>query len=127
MTRLLRTFAPILLGVIVLAALQVHAQRAGFTLDQIMSNPYPENLIASPSGSRVAWTFNERGLRNIYVADGPSFVPRKITSYDKDDGQELTNLSFSDDGQTIVYVRGGDHGANWPAEGNLQPDPDGNP
>ncbi|HVZ20072.1 MAG TPA: prolyl oligopeptidase family serine peptidase, partial [Vicinamibacterales bacterium] len=22
-----------------------------------------------------------------------------------------------------VYVRGGDHGSNWPAEGNLQPDP----
>jgi Tol biopolymer transport system component len=27
----------------------------------------------------------------------------------------------------IVYVRGGDHGANWPAEGNLQPDPNGSP
>src|SRR5439155_11751758 len=28
-----------------------------------------------------------------------------------------------DDGRTIVYVRGGDHGANWPADGNLLPNP----
>lgn len=127
MTRPLRTLALVLSGLFVVAALQVHAQHAGFTLDQIMSNPFPENLIASPSGSRVAWTFNERGVRNIYVADGPAFAARKVTSYDKDDGQELTNLSFTDDGHTIVYVRGGDHGANWPADGNLQPDPDSNP
>src|SRR5262249_51489850 len=44
-----------------------------------------------------------------------------------DDGQELTNLSFSADGMTIVYVRGGDHGANWPADGNLQPNPASSP
>jgi dipeptidyl aminopeptidase/acylaminoacyl peptidase len=110
------------------AVLHVHAQHPGtFTLAQIMSYPFPEDLIASPSGSRVAWTFDERGVRNIYVADAPRFTPRKVTPYDKDEGQELTNLSFSADGRTIVYVRGGDHGANWPAEGNLPPDPDSDP
>src|SRR6185295_6130940 len=60
---------------------------------------------------------------NIYVADGPSFQPRRITSYTVDDGQELTNLSFARDGRTLVYVRGGDHGANWTADGNVQPNP----
>ena len=127
MTRPLRSLAGLVSAFVAVTALQGHAQHAGFTLDQIMSNPFPENLVASPSGSRVAWTFNERGVRNIYVADGPDFAARKVTSYSKDDGQELTNLSFSDDGRTIVYVRGGDHGANWPADGNLQPDPDSNP
>ncbi|HEY3886773.1 MAG TPA: prolyl oligopeptidase family serine peptidase [Vicinamibacterales bacterium] len=127
MTRPLRTFIVVLFALAAFAAPRVRAQRAGFTLDQIMSNPFPENLITSSSASRVAWTFNERGIRNIYVADAPGFTPRKLTAYDKDDGQELTNLSFSDDGETIVYVRGGDHGANWPAEGNLQPDPDSDP
>jgi len=34
----------------------------------------------------------------------------------KDDGQELTNLSFAKDGRTIVYVRGGDHGATRPGD-----------
>ena len=66
-----------------------------FTLDQVMGYPFPENLRAAPAGGRIAWTFNERGARNIYVADAPDFAPRKLTSYDADEGQELTNLSFS--------------------------------
>ena len=41
------------------------------------------------------------------------------------DGQELTSLAFSSDGRTIVYVRGGAHSSNWPAEGNLAPNPAG--
>jgi dipeptidyl aminopeptidase/acylaminoacyl peptidase len=98
---------------------------ASLTPDQILSYPFPDELIASPAGSTVAWTFNERGVRNIYAADAPDFRARRITPYKDDDGQELTNLAFSDDGKTIVYVRGGDHGSNWPAEGNLMPNPAG--
>ena len=96
-----------------------------FTVDQILGFPSPENLIASPVRSTIAWTFNERGVRNIYVADAPGFEPRRITPYREDDGQELTQLSFSKDGTTIVYVRGGDHGSNRQAE--APPNPAGNP
>jgi dipeptidyl aminopeptidase/acylaminoacyl peptidase len=103
------------------------AQTSAFSLEQVFSFPFPDNLVAAPVGSAIAWTFNERGVRNVYVAEGPSFADRRVTPYRDDDGQELTNLSFSPDGRTIVYVRGGDHGANWPADGNLQPDPNGNP
>jgi dipeptidyl aminopeptidase/acylaminoacyl peptidase len=108
-------------------AAAVSAQTPSFTLDQILNYPFPDNLVAAPVGASVAWTFNERGARNIYVADGPEFRARKITAYAEDDGQELTNLSFSRDGRTLVYVRGGDHGANWPAEANLMPDPASSP
>jgi len=110
-------------------ALTATAQRTppSFTLEQLMGYPFPDNLTAAHSGGRVAWTFTERGVRNIYVADAPDFTPRKVTSYDSDDGQELTNLAFAEDAATIVYVRGGDHGANWPAEGNLVPDPASSP
>ena len=101
------------------------APASAFTLEQVLNFPFPDNLVAAPKGSTIAWTFNERGARNIYVADGPDFQPRRVTPYVGDEGQELTSLSFSPDGQTIVYVRGGDHGANWPAEGNLQPNPAG--
>ena len=53
------------------------AQRpADFTLDQILNYPFPENLVSAPAGNRVAWTFNERGARNIYVADAPDFAAR---------------------------------------------------
>ena len=90
-------------------------------MDQILGFPSPENLVASPVGSTIAWTFNERGVRNIYVADAPGFEPRRITSYRDDDGQELTQLSFSKDGSTIVYVRGGDHGSNRQAEAPPNP------
>jgi dipeptidyl aminopeptidase/acylaminoacyl peptidase len=87
-----------------------------FTVEQVLSLPTPDNLIASPVGSTIAWTFNERGVRNIYVADGPEFAARRLTDNTKDDGQELTNLSFSKDGKTIVYVRGGDHGSTRPGD-----------
>jgi dipeptidyl aminopeptidase/acylaminoacyl peptidase len=108
--------------------LYARAQRSpDFTLDQVLNYPFPENLVSASAGSRVAWTFNERGARNIFVADAPDFAPRKLTTYDHDDGQELSNLAFSDDGRLIVYVRGGDHGSNWPAEGNLEPDPAASP
>ncbi len=97
------------------SAAQEHARR-GFTVEDILSVPQPDNLVASPAGSTIAWTFNERGVRNIYLADAPAFKARPITSTTQDDGQELTNLSFSKDGQTIVYVRGGDHGSNRAAD-----------
>src|SRR5438093_9303236 len=83
-----------------------------FTVEQILGFPSPDNLVASPVGSSIAWTFNERGVRNIYIASGPDFAARRVTAYTDDDGQELTQLAFSHDGKTIVYVRGGDHGSN---------------
>src|SRR5689334_5341392 len=85
------------------------AQRASgsFTLQQIMGYPYPSALVAAPTGARIAWVFDERGVRNIYVASAPDWQAHRATSYTADDGQELTNLSFTPDGNTIVYVRGG--------------------
>jgi dipeptidyl aminopeptidase/acylaminoacyl peptidase len=105
--------------------LQQRSAPPAFTVDQILGFPSPENLVASPVGSTIAWTFNERGVRNIYVADAPGFEPRLITPYREDDGQELTQLSFSTDGTTIVYVRGGDHGSNRQAD--APPNPAENP
>src|SRR3954471_24363438 len=46
---------------------------SAFSVDQILSLPTPDNLTASPVGSTLAWTFNERGVRNIYVASAPDF------------------------------------------------------
>ena len=86
---------------------------AQFTLEQARSYPYPTELTAAPSGSRIAWAFNEQGRRNLYVAEGPTFAARQLTQYDRDDGQELTNVAVSANGRWVVYVRGGDHGSNW--------------
>jgi dipeptidyl aminopeptidase/acylaminoacyl peptidase len=92
------------------------AQRAasqGFTVAQVRSYPFPGGLAASAAGSRLVWTMNEQGLRNIYVAEGPQFAARRLTAYRADDGQELTSVSVSADGRWVVFVRGGDHGSNF--------------
>jgi dipeptidyl aminopeptidase/acylaminoacyl peptidase len=92
------------------------------TLEQLMSAPFPSNLTAAKKINRIAWTLNQEGRRNIWVAEGPAFTARQLTNYNSDDGQELSNLSFSADSNTIVFVRG--EGKN--AAGQV-PNPTSNP
>jgi dipeptidyl aminopeptidase/acylaminoacyl peptidase len=103
----------VLLVAMAVLAPVAYAQRSSFTLDQIKSYPFPNELTASATGARIAWAFNERGARNVWVAEGPDFKARRLTNYETDDGQELTSLSISTDGKYVVYVRGGDHGSNF--------------
>ena len=95
------------------AAQAVGSRSTPFTVNQIRSYPFPNELTAAATGSRLAWAFNEQGRRNIYVAQGPTFSARQLTHYDRDDGQELSSVALSANGQWVVYVRGGDHGSNW--------------
>lgn len=83
-----------------------HAAQS-FHLDAIMSYAFPSNLVASPSGDLVAWVFSWKGKRNIWIAKGPEYKARQLTSYSSDDGQEISQLAFNFDGAIIVYVRGG--------------------
>ncbi len=109
------------LSVLVLAAQSAPAQRpAEFTIEQVKSLPFPNELTASATGQRLAWALNERGQRNIWAAEGPDFRARRLTSYMTDDGQELTSVAISHDGKWVVYVRGGEHSANW---NDLPPNP----
>lgn len=94
----------------ILVSLHLHSQT--FTVESVLAYPFPTELTSSPSGSKIAWAFNEQGKRNIYVAEAPDFTPRKITNYSKDDGQELTSITISADGKWVVFVRGGDHGGS---------------
>jgi hypothetical protein len=56
------------------------AADAAFTFEQVRSYPFPSGLTAAATGARIAWAFNERGLRNIYVAEGYAFAPRPGTT-----------------------------------------------
>src|SRR5262245_33314497 len=82
-------------------------QNSGFTLEQVLSSPFPSDLVAAPEGERIAWVFDAQGKRNVWVAEGPDFKARQLTQYNEDTGQELTELSFTRDGKWLVYVRGG--------------------
>jgi dipeptidyl aminopeptidase/acylaminoacyl peptidase len=103
------------------------AAGSGVTLEQITSYAFPSELVAAPVGQRFAWTSLQKGVRRIWIADGPAFQAREVVSYPNDDGQELTGFGFSGDAKYLVYARGGDHGSNWPADRNLMPNPASSP
>ena len=97
-------FFPLLLAV----SLRVEAQ--SFTLEEILSSPFPADLVAAPNPGKVgafAWTQNDRGLRSLWVAQAPDYRGRAIFRDDKDEGQELTQPRFGPGATHIVFVRGG--------------------
>src|SRR5215470_11402510 len=102
-------------------SIPVGAQQS-FTLDQVLSAPFPSGLTSAKSVPRIAWILDEQGKRNIYVAEAPEFKARRLTSYLEEDGQELSGLQFSADANTIVYTRG--EGKN---KAGQSPNPASNP
>src|SRR5579859_8212890 len=113
------------LGVIVVVAAFLcspcaAAQQKAFTLEQVMSSPFPDWLIAAPAGGKVAWVFNASGARNIWVAEPAAgsggYKARAVTSYSEDDGQDVGELSWAPDASAIAYTRGGDfeNGGTYP-------------
>ncbi len=98
-----------------------------FSLGQVLEYPFANELTSAEHAEVIAWVRIEGGVRNIWLARAPDFRPVQLTRYTEDDGQELTHLTFAPDGRTLGYVRGGDHDANWPAEGHLAPDPASSP
>src|SRR5690348_14462334 len=70
-----------------------------FTLRQAMSAPFNSDLTAAPTGDAFAWVSNAEWKRNIWVAmpshDGSGYVSRQITSYSTDDGQQISDLTWS--------------------------------
>ncbi|HYN22726.1 MAG TPA: prolyl oligopeptidase family serine peptidase [Thermoanaerobaculia bacterium] len=83
------------------------AQPAGVTLESVLSAPFPSEILASPAGARLAWVQNDRGVRNVWVAEPPEYRGRQITRYEKDDGQAIGGLEWTPDAKTLFYVRGG--------------------
>ena len=80
--------------------------RGRYTLEQVMSSPFPSQLVAAKNGGRLAWVFNKRGVRNVWVADAPEFRARQVTQYTDDDGVEMSSLRITPDGQTVIFARG---------------------
>ena len=99
---------PILFVLLRCSTFAIAATPTSFTLEQVMSSPFPSELVAASHATRVAWAFNAKGVRNIWVADGPDFAARQVTHYGADDGEPLASLRITPDGRTVVYARGSD-------------------
>jgi dipeptidyl aminopeptidase/acylaminoacyl peptidase len=79
-----------------------------FTLEQVMSAPFPSDLVAAPIGGSVAWVQIAKGARNVWVASPPDYRGKQLTSYNDDDGEALGELVWTADAKAIIYTRGGD-------------------
>jgi len=90
--------------VLIVSACAVHA--ASFTIEQVLSSPFPSELVAAEHASRIAWVFNSKGARNVWIADGPNFSAKQATHYTADDGTPIASLRITPDGRTVVFVRG---------------------
>jgi dipeptidyl aminopeptidase/acylaminoacyl peptidase len=93
-----------------------------FSFEDILSPPYPSEMVSARTVDRIAWISVERGRRNVYTAVAPEFDPVKLTNWEGDDGTDLTSLRISDDGEVLVFVRG--HTPNrqgWVANPNSDP------
>ena len=82
------------------------ASASNFTIEQVMSSPFPSNLVAASHSGRVAWVFDGKGVRNIWIADSPNFAARQVTHYGGDEGLPIASLRITGDGRTLVYVVG---------------------
>jgi len=78
-----------------------------FTLEDVMSFPQADHLVVAPVGDRAAWVVQQEGVRNIWVAEGPGWQGRAITVFEGDDGQALSDLAFTPDGDALLFLRGG--------------------
>ena len=92
------------LALAALTASPAEAQR--FSIEDVLSPGYPVQLVAAKDADRIAWIEYEEGRRNVYTAAAPGFEPVRLTRYEDDDGRDLSNLRISDDGSTLVFLRG---------------------
>src|SRR3954447_13730136 len=94
-----------------LALATAAAQQPSFTIESALSAPFPSGLTAAPAGGRVAWIFDAEGSRNIWVGEpsaNGSFTSRQLTRFPGDVGVEIQMPVWSFDGQTLVFLRGGE-------------------
>ncbi len=112
------------LGALIGGAIGAGAADKPFTLADVLSAPYPSNLVAARNADRIAWIMNDRGARNVWTAAEPDFKPANLTGFAQDEVFEIDEVLLTDDGRTAVFVKGGSpNAAGWVT--NSDSDPDG--
>src|ERR1700742_986821 len=75
-----------------------------FSVADAIAYPFTLGLVSASKADTIAWVRVVKGVRNVWAASGPDYTPRQVTQFTQDDGQELTQLTFSPDGKTLVFV-----------------------
>src|ERR1700691_224925 len=91
---------------------------------QFLSPASPQEVVAARKADRIAWVDYAEGKRNAYTAAAPLFAPVRLTNFTKDDGIMMEAIRISDDGSTVVFMRGeGPNREGWSP--NPSADPNG--
>jgi dipeptidyl aminopeptidase/acylaminoacyl peptidase len=95
-------------AVVSLHGASASAQRAAFTIEDVMQAPFPSSLVAASGAKAVAWMFDDRGCRNVWVADAAhGMAGRAVTTFTGDEGFNIGELVFSPDARWLAFTRGG--------------------
>lgn len=73
---------------------------------KFLSPASPQEVVAARKVDRVAWVDYAEGKRNAYTAVAPLFTPVRLTNFMKDDGIMMSGVRISDDGSTVIFLRG---------------------
>ncbi len=79
---------------------------AQVTIENLLSVPFPTELRSSQDGKHIAWVFNDKGVRNLFIADAPDFKARMLTDNKTDNGIDITSVMFTPDGSKILFTEG---------------------
>ena len=92
--------------IIIIALTFASVLNAQVTIENLLSVPFPTDLKASQDGKHIAWVFNNKGVRNLFIADAPEFKARMLTTNKTDNGIDITSVKFTPDGNKILFTQG---------------------
>src|ERR1700757_3004397 len=73
---------------------------------KFLSPASPQEVVAARKVDSVAWVDYAEGKRNAFTAAAPLFTPVRLTNFMKDDGIMMSAVKISDDGSTVIFLRG---------------------
>ncbi|MEO1218273.1 MAG: DPP IV N-terminal domain-containing protein, partial [Bacteroidota bacterium] len=96
----------ILICILIGFTLNASFAQSTLSLESLLAAPFPSDLVYSPNGQSMAWVYNEKGVRNIWISSGPDDLGKQLSNYNQDNGESLYDLQFSADAKFILYVKG---------------------
>src|ERR1700677_1386404 len=102
----MRTLTRLSILMIAAAAFLSAASPTGPSYREFLSPASPQEVVAARKVDRSAWVDYAEGKRNAYTAAAPLFAPVRLSNFLKDDGIMMSGIKISDNGSTVVFLRG---------------------